>query len=184
MAAARSYRDDFQRLRCGSNRLPKDGRSRGKQTYRCRLCHYRFTPDGNRHYYPEQVKEQAIDRYGEGMAIAAISRVLEVKPAPCMGGSKKSVGPWAFGLGDIVGQGQHQRHGMLGGGHRIAHGGVDHGHAGAGGGVQVDIVHADAGAGHYLEVAPGGDDSIGDAGFAADNQGIIIADGGDQFVRG
>ena len=79
MAAVRSYRDDLQRPHCGSNRLPKDGRSRGKQTCRCRLCHYRFTPDGNRHYYTEQVKEQAIDMYGEGMAIAAISRVLEVK---------------------------------------------------------------------------------------------------------
>ena len=67
MAAARSYRDDLQHPHCDSNRLPKDGRSRGKQTYRCRLCHYRFTPDGNRHYYSEQVKEQTIDLYGEGM---------------------------------------------------------------------------------------------------------------------
>ena len=73
---------------------------------------------------------------------------------------------------------------MLGGGHRVAHGGVDHGHAGPGGGVQVDVVHADAGARHYLEVAPGGDDGLGDAGFAADDQGVIIANGGDQFVRG
>ena len=81
MAAARSCRDDLQRPHCGSNRLPKDGRSRGKQTCRCRLCHYRFTPDGNRHYYSEQVKEQAIDLYGEGMSIAAISRVLVTRTA-------------------------------------------------------------------------------------------------------
>ena len=46
MAAARSYRDDIQCPHCGSNRLPKDGHSRGKQTYRCGLCYYRFTPDG------------------------------------------------------------------------------------------------------------------------------------------
>ena len=39
------YRHD---LRC-----PHCGHSRGKQTYRCGDCHYRFTPDGNRHYYPE-----------------------------------------------------------------------------------------------------------------------------------
>ena len=32
MAAARSCRDDSQRPHCGPNRLPKDGRSRGKQT--------------------------------------------------------------------------------------------------------------------------------------------------------
>ncbi len=96
MAAARSYRDDFQRLRCGSNRLPKDGRSRGKQTYRCRLCHYRFTPDGNRHHYQEQVKEQAIDRYGVGMAVGAISRVLEVNLETVYGWVKKV--RWALGV--------------------------------------------------------------------------------------
>ena len=101
MAAARSYRDDFQRPHCGSNRLPEDGRSRGKQTCRCRLCHYRFTPDGNRHYYSEQIKEQAIDMYGEGMAIAAISRVLEVKLGTVYEWVKKSpVGPGDLGLGN------------------------------------------------------------------------------------
>ena len=101
MAAARSYRDDLQCPHCGSNWLPKDGRSRGKQTYRCRLCHYRFTPDGNRHYYSEKVKEQAIDMYGEGMAIAAISRVLEVKLGTVYQWVKKSpVGTGDLGLGD------------------------------------------------------------------------------------
>ena len=99
MAAARSYRDDFQHLRCGSNRLPKDGRSRGKQT--CRRCHYRFTPYGNRHYYSEQDNEQAIDRYGEGMAVAAISRVLEVKLGAVYEWVKRSpVCPGRLGLGD------------------------------------------------------------------------------------
>ena len=49
----RAYRDDTQRPHCGSNRLPKAGLSRGKQTYRC--CEYlrRFTPECNRNYYPE-----------------------------------------------------------------------------------------------------------------------------------
>ena len=75
MAAARSYRDDLQCPHCGSNWLPKDGRPPGaSKPTAVRLCHYRFTPDGNRHYYSEKVKEQAIDMYGEGMAIAAISR--------------------------------------------------------------------------------------------------------------
>ena len=101
MAAARSCRDVLQRPHCGSNGYPKDGRSRSKQTYRCRLCHYPFTPDGSRHYYSEQVKEQAIDMYGEGMAIAAISRVLEVKLGTVYQWVKKSpVGPGDLGLGD------------------------------------------------------------------------------------
>ena len=110
MAAARSYRDDLQRPHCGSNWLPKDGRSRGKQTYRCRLCHYRFTPDGNRHYYSEQVKEQAIDMYGEGMAIAAISRVLEVKLGTVYEWVKKV--QWALGIWAWVTM-QRQRWGIV-----------------------------------------------------------------------
>ena len=62
------------------NRLPKAGLSRGKQTYRCGECLHRFTPDGNRNYYPETIKCQAIAMYTEGMEYSAISRVLGVKP--------------------------------------------------------------------------------------------------------
>ena len=77
MAAARSYCDDLQLPHCGSNRLPKVGRSRCKQACRCCLCYYRFTPDGNRHYYSEPVKKielsdgrrcvdfEVVDRSGE-----------------------------------------------------------------------------------------------------------------------
>lgn len=42
MATHRVYRDDMQCPRCGSNWLPKYGRSRGKQTYRCQQCLYHF----------------------------------------------------------------------------------------------------------------------------------------------
>jgi len=79
MAATRVYRHDLRCPHCGSNWCPKDGHSRGKQTFRCGDCRYRFTPEGNRHYYPAAVKEQAIDLYCEGNSVAAISRVLEVK---------------------------------------------------------------------------------------------------------
>ena len=34
MAGKRACRHDMRRPRCGSNRMPKDGRSRGRQTYR------------------------------------------------------------------------------------------------------------------------------------------------------
>ena len=64
---------------CGSNWLPKDGRSRGKQTYRCGDCLYRFTPGGNRHYYSEKVKSQAMSMYVDGSSVSAISRVMGVK---------------------------------------------------------------------------------------------------------
>ena len=80
---------------------PKTDDPRANRPATCRLRHYRFTSDGNRHYYSEQVKEQAIDLYGEGMAIAAISRVLEVKLGTVYQWVKKSpVGPGDLGLGD------------------------------------------------------------------------------------
>ena len=77
---------------------PKTDDPRANRPAICRLCHYRFTSDGNRHYYSEQVKEQAIDRYGQGIAVAAISRVLETNLGTVYEWVKKPGGPWAFGF--------------------------------------------------------------------------------------
>ena len=68
---------------------PKDGHSRGKQTYRCRDCQHRFTPAGNRHYFPEALKRQALDLYAEGTGLTAIGRVLGVQTATVFSGVKK-----------------------------------------------------------------------------------------------
>ena len=89
MARPRTYRHDLRCPHCGSNWTPKDGRSRGKQTYRCRDCHYRFTPEGNRHYYSQAVKSQALEMYQEGTGITATGRVLGVKPATVFSWVKK-----------------------------------------------------------------------------------------------
>ena len=67
MARARVYRHDIRCRRCGSNWLPKARPSRGKQTYHCGECLHRFTPEGNRIYYPEAIKRQAMAIYSEGM---------------------------------------------------------------------------------------------------------------------
>ena len=99
MPAALSCCDDLQCPHSGSNRLPKHGCSRGKQTCRRRLCHYRFTPDGNRHCHSEHIKEQATEMYGEGMAVAAISRVLAVNLGAVYEWVKKvrwELGIWAW----------------------------------------------------------------------------------------
>jgi transposase-like protein len=61
MARSRTYRHDLPGPHCGSNWTPKDGHSRGKQTYRCGDCHHRFAPEGNRHYCPQSVKDQALE---------------------------------------------------------------------------------------------------------------------------
>ena len=77
----RAYRDDMQSPRYDSNRLPKAGFSRDKQTYRCGECRQRFTPEGNLSYYPEAITPS--DRHvhrRHGMGYSAISRVLGVKP--------------------------------------------------------------------------------------------------------
>ena len=50
---------------------------RGKQTYRCGDCKHRYTPEGNRHYYSEAVKGQAVSMYPEGSRLSAIGRVLQ-----------------------------------------------------------------------------------------------------------
>ena len=90
MARARTYRHDLRYPHCGSNWPPKDGHSRGKQTYRCRDCHHRFTPTGNRHYYPQSIKDQALDLYREGSSLAAIGRVRGILRRPSIPGSKKA----------------------------------------------------------------------------------------------
>ena len=46
--------------------MPKYGTSLGKQTYRCGDGKHRYTPEGNRHYYSEQVKSQSARLYSGG----------------------------------------------------------------------------------------------------------------------
>ena len=43
MAGQRACLHDVRRPHCGSNRMPKDGRSRGKRTYRCGDCKRRLS---------------------------------------------------------------------------------------------------------------------------------------------
>lgn len=96
----RAYRHDLRCPHCGSNWLPKYGRSRGRQSYRCGDCLYKFTPGGNRSYYSEAVKSQAVEMYCEGSAIAAISRVLGVKAG--------TVGSWVKKSPAVVACGEHR----------------------------------------------------------------------------
>ena len=90
MARPRTYRHDLRRPHCGSNWLPRYGRSQGKQTYRCGGCRCHFTPEGNRVFRPEALKAQAIAMYCEGSSLRAISRVLEAPLLTVYGWVKKS----------------------------------------------------------------------------------------------
>ena len=90
MARPRTYNHDIRCPHCGSNWTPKDGHSRGKQTYRCGDCRYRFTPDGNRHYYPEATIRQALNMYCEGGSVSAVARAMDINFATVFTWVKKS----------------------------------------------------------------------------------------------
>ena len=89
MANRRAYRHDMRCPHCGSNWMPKDGKSRGKQTYRCKDCHHRHTPDGNRHYYSDEVIKRTLAVYAEGGSAAAASRAMGIKEATVQSWVKK-----------------------------------------------------------------------------------------------
>ena len=100
MARARVYRHDLRCPHCGSTLRQAQEDPQGRpfpgqeQTYRCRDCHFRFTPHGNRHYFPEATKRRAVDLYAEGTGINAASRALGVKPVTVLSWVKKARQSW------------------------------------------------------------------------------------------
>ena len=71
--------------------MPKDGRSRGKRTYSCGDCKYRYAPDGSRHFYSSKVIDQALAMYAEGASVAATGRAMEINEATALVWVKKAV---------------------------------------------------------------------------------------------
>jgi len=49
---------------CSSENVIKDRNQWGKQTYLCKECNRRFTPEVKHIFRPEHTKEQAIQMYG------------------------------------------------------------------------------------------------------------------------
>ena len=56
MARERSYRHDIRCRHCGSNWMPKDGHTRGRQVYKRGDCKRKYTADAARPRFPEQTK--------------------------------------------------------------------------------------------------------------------------------
>ena len=80
------------------------------------------------------------------------------------------------GFGDLPGERQHQRDGVLGGGDRIAERRVHHDDAARGGGGNVDIVDADAGAADHFQVLGVFQDLRRHLGGGADGEAVEAAD--------
>ena len=89
MARERSYRRDIRCRRCGSNWMPKDGHTRGRQMYKRGDCKRKHTADAARPRFPEQTKRQAVQMRIEGASISAAARVVGASAASVSGWVKK-----------------------------------------------------------------------------------------------
>ena len=89
MARERSYRHDIRCRHCGSNWMPKDGHTRGRQVYKCGDCNRKYTADAARPRFPEQTKRQAVQMCVDGASISAAARVVGASVASVSGWIKK-----------------------------------------------------------------------------------------------
>ena len=92
MARARAYRHDIRCRHCGSDWMPKDGHTRGRQVYKCGDCKRKYTADAAQPRFPEQVKLQAVQMCIEGASISAAARVVGASAASVSGWLKKRGG--------------------------------------------------------------------------------------------
>ena len=89
-----------------------------------------------------------------------------------------------MGRHEVAGGGHEEGEGVLGGGDRVGVGGVHDDHPAAGGLVDVDVVDADPGPADDLEPVTGLEHGGGDLGVGADDQGVVVDDGGGQLRFG
>ena len=89
MARERAYRHDIRCHHCGSNWIPKDGHTYGRQVYKCGDCKRKYTAYAARPRFPEQVKRQAVKMRIEGASISAALRVVVASAASVSGWLKK-----------------------------------------------------------------------------------------------
>ena len=66
---------------CGSNRMPKDGTSKGRQVYHCGDCGRRTIPDTAYQRPSAADKERGLAMYREGSSLSAIARIGVSVPA-------------------------------------------------------------------------------------------------------
>ena len=78
MARPRVYRHDVRCPECGSNWMPKDGTSKGRQVYHCGDCGRRTIPDAAYQRPGAADKERALAMYQEGSSLSAIARIFGV----------------------------------------------------------------------------------------------------------
>ena len=113
----------------------------------------------------------------EAEGAAAKLGAHEVAPAPL------AAAQGAVGAGDVAGEGHEQGERVLGGGDGVAARRVHDDDAALGGGLEVDVVHAGAGAGDDLEASGVGEGVGRDRGLAAHDEGLVAGERFPQFAR-
>ena len=78
MARLRVYRRQARCPECGSNWMPKDGHSKGRQVCHCGDCGRRYIPEAAYHRPGAADKERAMAMYREGSSLRAIGRIFGV----------------------------------------------------------------------------------------------------------
>ena len=84
---------------CGSNRMPKDGHSKGRQVYHCGDCGRRYIPEAAYHRPSGTDKDRAMAMYREGGSLRAIGRVFGVSAQAVSVWLKKGGAPRGPGCG-------------------------------------------------------------------------------------
>ncbi len=73
MARERAYRHHIRCRHCGSNWMPKDGHTRGRQVHKRGDCKRKCTADTERPRFPEQTKRQASQMRVAGASAPSMS---------------------------------------------------------------------------------------------------------------
>ena len=89
MARERAYRHYIRCRRCGSNWMPKDGHTRGRQVHKRGDCKRKYAADAAQPRFPEQVKRQAVQMRIEDASVSAAARVGGAGAASVSGWVKK-----------------------------------------------------------------------------------------------
>ena len=78
MAHPRVYRHDVRCPECGSDWMPKDGASKGRQVYHCGDCGRRAIPAAANQRPGAADQERTLAMYQEGSSLSAIARIFGV----------------------------------------------------------------------------------------------------------
>ena len=99
MARPRVYRHQVRCLECGSNWMPKDEHSKGRQVYHCGDCGRCYIPEAAYHRPGAADNERAMAMYREGSSLCAIGRVFGVSAQAVTLRLKKGRAPRCPGCG-------------------------------------------------------------------------------------